>query len=111
MAMTMRSSLDAVERQPLKCGLRRTTETFVRGGQLFEKARERCGYSKEEAASHYGVTPSLLTRQTTNQDNQHLSFQRICEMPAAFQRELALRMLAGLGVRMRMVVEVDEEAA
>lgn len=97
-----------VERKPLKYGEERTSETFVRGGSLFESAREACGLSKEQAADHYGVSPSLMTRQTQNTDNQHLSFQRICEMPPAFRRELALRMLADVagGEPLRMFLEV-----
>ena len=96
------------ELQSVKCETRRTTETFIRGGTLFESARDACGLSKEQAADHYGVSPSLLTRQTTNTDNQHLSFQRICEMPPAFRRELALRMLADVagGEPLRMFLEV-----
>lgn len=93
MPESVRRLPERVERQPLKYGEGRTSETFVRGGKLFERARESCGFSKEQAAEHYGVSPSLMTRQTTNQDNQHLSFQRICEMPPAFRRELALQML------------------
>jgi hypothetical protein len=107
MGHSMRERLDAVERRPLKCDTKRTSETFVRGGQLFESARERCGLSKEQAADHYGVSPSLLTRQTTNQDNQHLSFQRICEMPPAFRRELAIGMLTDVdGVEVETTVRV-----
>lgn len=100
--------LDAVEGKPVKCELRGTSETFVRGGKLFDSAREACGLSNEQAADHYGVSPSLLTRQKSNQDNQHLSFQRICEMPPAFRRELALRMLADVagGEPLRMFLEV-----
>ena len=93
----MAHPLDSVERKPLKCQLSSTSETFVRGGRLFEKAREVCGFSKEQAADHYGVSPSLLARQVTNQDNQHLSFQRICAMPPAFQVEIALGMLRAVG--------------
>lgn len=92
----------------MKYGEERTSEPFVRGGTLFESAREACGFSKEQTADHYGVSPSLMTRQTQNSDNQHLSFQRICEMPAAFRRELALRMLADVagGEPLRMFLEV-----
>lgn len=82
-----------VERKPLKCEAIRTKESFVRGGELFERARNACGLSVDQAAGHMGVSAGLLSRQIDNADNQHLSFQRICEMPAAFRRELALGML------------------
>jgi hypothetical protein len=101
---------DRVERKPLKCEPRRTSETFVRGGQVFEKARERCGFSKEQAADHYGVSPSLLTRQVANQDNQHLSFQRICEMPAPFKREIGKALLEDAGLEVELWMKVRQGA-
>lgn len=104
----MRRLPDRLERKPLKCDLDRTHKSFVRGGELFEHARESCGFSQEQAADHYGTTQSQLSRQITNQDNQHLSFNRICEMPPTFRRELALRMLADVagGEPLRMFLEV-----
>jgi hypothetical protein len=89
--------LDALELKTLKYGESRTSESFVRGGEVFEEARLACKWSKEQAAAHYGVSQSLLTRQVANQDNQHLSFQRICEMPAEFRREIGLRLLREVG--------------
>lgn len=106
------AQLETVERKPLKCELRRASETFVRGGRIFEKARERCGFSKEQAADHYGVSASLLTRQVSNQDNQHLSFQRICDMPPAFRREIALGLLEDVGgVEVETTIRIREKAA
>lgn len=111
MPPTVDARLDAVERKPLKCALRGTSETFVRGGQIFETAREHCGLSKEQTAEHYGVSHSLMTRQASNQDNQHLSFQRICEMPPAFRREVALLMLAEIdGIELETTVRIKRTA-
>jgi hypothetical protein len=96
-----------VERKPLKCEAVRTKEPFVRGGQLFDQARNACGYSQEQAAGYMGVSPGLLSRQATNQDGQHLSFQRICEMPPAFRRELAIGMLEDVdGCEVETIVRV-----
>jgi hypothetical protein len=44
----------------------------------------------------YGTSPSLLSRQMANQDNQHLSFQRLWSMSVAFKKELLLAMAADL---------------
>jgi hypothetical protein len=88
MSQSLAAKLDRVERKPLKCSLGRTSDVFVRGGEIFEQARECSGLTREQAASEYGVSASLLARQATNQDNQHLSFQRICEMPERFQHEV-----------------------
>lgn len=88
MGASLAERLDRVERKPVKCKLPSTSEVFVRGGQIFEQARECSQLTREQAADEYGVSASLLARQVVNQDNQHLSFQRICEMPAPFQREL-----------------------
>jgi hypothetical protein len=114
MSHSVAKRLDAVERKPLKYGEGRTSETFVRGGRIFEAAREASGFSKEQAADHYGVSPSLMTRQTQNVDNQHLSFQRICEMPPKFRRELIAAMSDDLarddsGVVVRKVIEFRQE--
>ena len=112
MRTTVATLPERVERKPLKCEAVRTSETFVRGGKLFEKARERCGYSQAQAAGHYGVSASLLSRQTTNQDGQHLSWQRICEMPAAFKREIGLALLADVeGVEVETTIRIKEHAA
>jgi hypothetical protein len=111
MAKDNTARLESVERKPLKCDMRRTSETFVRGGRIFDKARERCGFSKEQAAEHYGVSHSLMTRQVANQDNQHLSFQRICDMPAAFRREIALGLLEDVGgVEVETTIRIKEAA-
>lgn len=88
MGSTVARAIPDVERKPLKCSLKRTSEVFVRGGEIFEEARECASLTREQAAEKYGVSASLLQRQVTNQDNQHLSFQRICEMPTKFQREI-----------------------
>lgn len=108
---TVAEKLDRVERKPLKCDIRRTKESFVRGGELFTQARERCGYSHEQAADHYGVSSGLLSRQVANQDNQHLSFQRICEMPSEFKREIGLGLLRDCGgVEEETVVRIRRTA-
>ena len=105
--------LDRVELKPLKCDMKRTSEVFVRGGDVFDQARNRCGFSMGETAEHYGVSPSLLQRQMTNQDNQHLSFQRICEMPAKFKTEIAIGLLedVGAGVEVETTVRIKKSAA
>lgn len=101
--------LDRVERKPLKCELRRTSEVFVRGGDIFEQARNAAQMTREQAADAYGVSASLLQRQVTNQDNQHLSFQRICEMPERFQVEVVKAWVQRLdGVQTRTVIEIDD---
>ena len=95
----------------MKCELRRTSETFVQGGKVFEQAVNRCGWSKDQAAGHYGVSASLMTRQMQNTDNQHLSFQRICEMPAAFRKEIAIGLLEAVdGVEVDTVVTIKRVA-
>ncbi|HYF34276.1 MAG TPA: hypothetical protein VD994_03210 [Prosthecobacter sp.] len=88
MASSVADRLDRVERKPLKCDLRRTTESFVRAGSLVDDAISKARMTREQAAAHYGVTPSLLARQIQNADNQHLSFQRLWSMPLAFKLEL-----------------------
>lgn len=103
MSRSVREALAGVELKPLKCGLGRTSDVFVRGGQIFEQARECCGLTREQAAAEYGVSASLLQRQATNQDNQHLSFQRICEMPLKFQTEV----IRAWAERLAGVVEVE----
>lgn len=60
----------------------------MRAGRLVETAVNRAYDTKERAAEDYGTTHSLLTRQMTNQDNQHLSFQRLWSMPEQFKLEL-----------------------
>ena len=80
--------LPEVERKPLKCALRRTSESFVRAGQLVDRAISRATLTRDVAAEHYGVSPSLLARQIENTDNQHISFQRLWSMPLAFRLEL-----------------------
>ena len=112
MSESVRRLPERVERKPLAYGEGRTHGTFVRGGALFEAARETCGFSRDTAAEHYGVSASVLSRHVTNQDNQHMSFQRICEMPPAFRRELALRMLADVAgdQPLRMFLEVPSVA-
>lgn len=87
------AALDDVERQPLKCGLRRASESFVRAGRLIDQAIRKVYDTRDGAAGDYGVTPSLMTRQITNQDNQHVSFQRLWSMPDDFKIEL-LKVLA-----------------
>lgn len=84
---SLADKLDRVERKPLKCGAGRPTESFVRAGQLVDQAIAKAHLTKEQAADEYGVTPSLLARQLTNQDNQHLSFQRLWSMSDDFKRE------------------------
>ena len=77
-----------LERKPLKYGEAGTKEKFVRAGDLVETAMHRV-YSKQEAAAvDYGTSASLLSRQMRNQDDQHLSFQRLWAMPQAFKLEL-----------------------
>jgi transcriptional regulator with XRE-family HTH domain len=100
-------ALDSVEGKPLKCALRRTPESFVRAGRLVDLAISRAHLTRDEAAGLFGVSPSLLSRQLQNEDNQHVSFQRLWSMPQAFKLEL-LRVLAEDldGVRVRTVIEL-----
>lgn len=84
------------ERKMLKCDLGRTTETFVRVGRIVEQAISRAYPKLEAAAMDYGTSHSQLTRQLANQDNQHLSFQRLWSMPMAFRLELAHLLLEDL---------------
>jgi hypothetical protein len=88
--------LDSVERKPLKCAMRRTTDSFARAGQLVEQAINRAYPKAEAAADDYGTTHSLMSRQMTNQDNQHLSFQRLWSMPEPFKLELVTVLLQDL---------------
>ena len=112
LSISVADRLDRVERKPLKCDLKRTKEVFVRGGQIFEQARESAQLTREQAADVYGVSAGLLSRQVTNQDNQHLSFQRMCEMPEAFQREVMRAWAKRLeAVRVVTVIEIQEKSA
>lgn len=110
MAPQSQRNLPPMELKPLKCERKRTSESFVRGGDIFEQARNAAQMTREQAADAYGVSASLLQRQVTNQDNQHLSFQRICEMPERFQREVLRAWAERLErVRTRVVIEIEDE--
>jgi hypothetical protein len=85
MSSSVADKLDRVVGKPLKCGPRRTSETFVRAGSLVETAIQRAYPKQEAAAQDYGTSPSLLSRQMRNQDDQHLSFQRLWSMPVHFK--------------------------
>jgi len=101
-------ALDGVERKPLKYGASGTQPSFVRGGQVFDTAMTRTGWNRATAAGHYGTSESLLSRQVSNQDNQHLSFQRICEMPAAFLVELVFALIEArvlMRIRRRAILD------
>lgn len=102
--------LDRVERKPLKYGEGRTSESFVRAGQLVEKAVDRAYAKRETAAEDYGVTASLMTRQIQNADNQHLSFQRLWSMPEAFKRELLVAMADDLGLESELTFRIRRTA-
>lgn len=112
------ANLPPMELRPLKRPEPRTSDSFVRrgkayeqGGKVFEQAVNRCGWTKDQAAGHYGVSASLMTRQMQNTDNQHLSFQRICEMPEAFRREIAIGLLEDVrGVEVDTVVTIKRVA-
>lgn len=106
MAPTLTDPLDRVERKSVKCELSRTTESFVRAGQLVEAALSKARLTREQAAGVYGVTPSLLARQIAHVDNQHLSFQRLWSMPVAFKRELLLVLADDLGLEVETTVRV-----
>ncbi len=51
-------------------------------GELFQTGLKRHGVTLDEAARLMAISRSLLGRQIRNEDNQHLSFQRV----AAFLR-------------------------
>jgi hypothetical protein len=111
MPKSLQRQLPPMELRALKCELRRASDSFVRGGKVFEQAVNRCGWSKDEASGHYGVSASLMTRQMQNADNQHLSFQRICEMPAQFRKEIAIGLLEDVdGVAVDTVVTIKRVA-
>lgn len=88
MSPSLQARLDQVERKPLKCGEGRTSESFVRAGQLVDTAISKANLTRGQAAGHYGVSESLLSRQLDHQDNQHISFQRLWSMPVEFRLEL-----------------------
>lgn len=96
MATKSLAEAEYMERKPLKYGTSRTSESFVRAGQLVEAAILKAQMTRDEAAGKYGVTASLMQRQITNQDNQHLSFQRLWSMPLAFKLELVAVLLDDL---------------
>lgn len=50
-------------------------------GELVEKALAIAHLDHEEAAATMGVSSSLLSRQIKNLDNQHLSLQRLWNLP------------------------------
>lgn len=98
-------------RKALKYGASGTHDSFVLGGQVFETAAQRLGWNRATTAGHYGVSESLLSRQSGNQDNQHLSFQRICEMPASFLVELIFALIEArvlMRVQRRAILDLDE---
>jgi hypothetical protein len=110
---TVAKALDRVERRALKCAGPGTTETFVLAGRLVEKAIQRAYDTRESAAGDYGVTQSLMSRQITNQDNQHLSFQRMWSLSDEFWLELIVIIAEVRGiaaVRRQIVMEMERSA-
>lgn len=99
-------ALDAVERRPLKCRLRRTSESFVRAGRLVDQAICKSARTRDRAAEEYGTSASLLARQIENTDNQHLSFQRLWSMPDDFRIELVVLQLKDLGIAVTLHAEI-----
>jgi AraC-like DNA-binding protein len=77
MSTTVANKLDAVKVRPVKCDFRPTKESFVRQGAMVIQARERRGWSHEKLAQEMGISASLLSRQIENEDNQHVSWQRL----------------------------------
>lgn len=88
MSRSIAERLDRVEGKPLKYGEVSTPDSFVRAGKLVEVAVQRAYPKQDAAAQDYGVSASLLSKQITNQDKQHLSFQRLWSMPLSFKLEL-----------------------
>ena len=111
MTPTIAERLDRVERKPLKCQLRGTTESFVQVGKLVEHALKTAYPTQDIAAGEYGVTPSLMRRQIDNSDNQHLSFQRLWSMSDKFKTELLLVLAADLGVQVETTIRIQRRTA
>ena len=111
MSPSIAERLDRVEGKQLKCGLRRTTDSFVQAGKLVEHAMKTAYPSQDIAAGDYGVGSSLLRRQIDNVDNQHLSFQRLWSMPDRFRTELLLVLAEDLGVQVVTTIQIPRRTA
>lgn len=94
MKPSLAKQLGAVELRTLKCEL--ASEDGVRNevsyvpGHLVERALNRAGINRKQAAGHMGISESLLTRQMQNIDHQHLSWQRLFSLPDEFWTEMLL---------------------
>jgi len=60
---------------------------------LVTHAFDVSGLSKDAAARWMRISPSLLSRQLQNRDDQHLSLQRLYLLPDAFWRELLVNVI------------------
>jgi hypothetical protein len=112
----MLPTLGPMELQDLKRDVRRPGETLQKvksdAGQIVDQAITASGMSRDTAAREMGISPSLLTRQIQNTDNQHISFQRLWLMPDRFKRELIETMAADIeGVSVRTLVVVERRTA
>jgi hypothetical protein len=56
--------------------------------ELVTRALAAAAITPTQAALHMGISLSLFLRQLQNQDNQHVSLQRLFRLPDAFWREL-----------------------
>jgi len=111
--------LDAVEVKPLKCALRKSERVGVAlqkvesgAGDLVDAAISGARMTRDTAAREMGISPSLLTRQIQNTDNQHLSFQRLwsTSMPMQFKVALLLAMAEDLGIEVETTVRIRRTA-
>ena len=66
---------------------------------LVEGALDSAHLTKEAAARDYmRITPSLFGRQLVNEDNQHVSLQRLYLLPDSFWRELLINVAEKRGL-------------
>ena len=88
MSPTVASRLERVEVRQVKSTLPPAAaalqELSCVPGELVEKSLALALLDHEEAATKMGVSGSLLSRQIKNLDNQHLSLQRLWNLPDSF---------------------------
>jgi len=68
----------------------------VTGCALIGLALQRANLSQKEAALTMGISESLLARQLKG--HEHLSWQRLCQLPDAFFLELLIVLAAHRGI-------------
>lgn len=111
MSRMVQSTLGPMEVQDLKRDVRQPRVALQKvssdGGKVVDRAISAAGLSRDTAAKEMGISPSLLTRQIQNTDNQHISFQRLWSMPDRFKVELIVAMAADVeGVEVETSVRI-----